>query len=179
MTSTTAPLAAAGAIPPPRAIVDRPSRSDRIYRGGIRTVGLTILVLLVLIAVFLGYRAWPALQRMGFGFLTTTGFVTTGTHPKFGIAAALAGTVTIALIALVVATPIGLASALFLSFYSPRRLRRPLTSLIDLMAAVPSIVYGLWGFFQLRPHLEPTARWIGTHLSWIPIFHTASSGELS
>jgi phosphate transport system permease protein len=179
VSSTTALAPATPVVPPPREIVDRPSRSDRLYRGGIRTVGLTILVILVLIAVFLAYRAWPALHQAGFSFFTNTGFMTTGAHPRFGIAAALAGTATIALIALVVATPIGVASALFLTFYAPRRLRRPLTSLVDLMAAVPSIVYGLWGFFQLRPHLEPTARWIATHLAFIPIFRTSSSSQLS
>lgn len=162
-------------VPPPRVIIDRPDRSDRLYRAGIRTVGLTILVILLLIAVFLAYRAWPALHQAGLSFFSTTGFITTGTNPHFGIAAALAGSVTIAVIALIFATPLGLGSALFLVFYAPRRLRRPLTSLIDLMAAVPSIIYGLWGAFQLRPHLEPTAQWLSTHLSFIPFF--AGSGS--
>jgi phosphate transport system permease protein len=161
--------------PPPRPILDTPSRSDRIYRGGIRAVGLGILAILILIAAFLAYRAWPALHQAGFAFFTTTGFVTNGAHPHFGIAAALLGSVVIAVIALCVAAPLGLASALFLSFYAPRRLRRPLTSLIDLMAAVPSVVYGLWGAFELQPHLQGVARWLATYLGWIPIFHTSSS----
>jgi phosphate transport system permease protein len=178
MSVTTLPAPEAE-YPEPRAISDVPDAGDRFYRVGITAVGATILVILMLIAGFLAYRAWPAVHKAGFGFLTTTGFITTGTNAKFGIAAALTGTVTIALIALVVAAPIGLCSALYLNFYVPRRLRGPLTSLVDLMAAVPSIVYGLWGLFVLAPHLEPSARWLATELSFIPLFKTPSSGELS
>jgi len=92
---------------------------------------------------------------------------------------AAVGTLIIALIALVIAVPVSISSALFISEYAPRTLfgvipfKSLLTSVVDLMAAVPSIIYGLWGFLVLEPHMVGISRWISDHLSFIPIFKVA------
>jgi phosphate transport system permease protein len=82
----------------------------------------------------------------------------------------LVGTFSVALVALVVAFPLSLATALYISEYAPARLRPTLVALVDLMAAVPSIVYGLWGFFLLQPHASEVALFLQRHFGWIPIF---------
>jgi phosphate transport system permease protein len=132
---------------------------------------MTTLVILVLIGVFLFQRSLPALRAGGIGFFTTVDLSPTPTanHP-FGIAALIFGTVQISVIALLIAAPVSLATALFISEYAPRALKRPLTSIIELLAAVPSLIYGLWGFFYLQPRMIGTAEWLNAHLSFIPIF---------
>jgi phosphate transport system permease protein len=156
------------------------SRSDRVYRGSVRSAGLGSLVLLALVGLFLFIRAVPAFQKMGWAFFTTTGFITNGPHPRFGVAAVLYGTVVIALVGLVVAVPLAIASAICINEYLPERLfgRIPLrgffVSLIDLMAAVPSVIYALWGFDVLQPHQAAVAKWLSDHLGFIPIFHSTT-----
>ena len=82
----------------------------------------------------------------------------------------LVGTVSVALVAMVLAFPLALLTALYITEYAPARLKPTLVSLIDLMAAVPSIVYGLWGFFLIMPHAARLALWLQQHLGWIPVF---------
>jgi len=164
---------------PDRVPSDR-ATPDRIYRGLVRGAGIASLVVLVLVGVFLFIRAWPAFRAMGWAFFTTTGFVTNGAHPKFGVAAALYGTVVIAVIGLVLAVPVALGAALCINEYIPERVlgRIPLRglciSVIDLMAAVPSVIYALWGFEVLQPREAGVARWLSTHLGFIPIFHSTT-----
>jgi phosphate transport system permease protein len=173
------PILSLGPPTPTQVRPDR-SRADRIYRGVARGAGLGSLVLLVLVGLFLFIRALPAFRSMGWAFFTTTGFVTNGAHPKFGVAAELYGTVVIALIGLVVAVPIAIASAICINEYIPKQLfgRIPLRaffiSLIDLMAAVPSVIYALWGFAVLQPRQAEVARWFSVHLAFIPIFRTTA-----
>ena len=94
----------------------------------------------------------------------------------FGIAAALLGTVLIAGIAILLAVPVSIGTALFLTEYAPRRLRRPLNSLIDLLAAIPSLIFGLWGRATLMPPRDRrVARWLTTHLGFIPLFTTKTA----
>ncbi len=164
--------------PKPIRVSVRRSGADQAYRGITRFAGLTTFIILFLIGLFLLLRAWPAFQKMGWAFFTTTGFITNGAHIKFGVASALYGTVVIAIIALVVAVPISIGSALFVSEYAPRQalgfvpVKTFLVSLVDLMAAVPSVIYGLWGFFVLQPHTTGFARWLNDHLGFIPLFRT-------
>jgi phosphate transport system permease protein len=121
-----------------------------------------------LVGLFLAYRASQALEVAGFSFLTTAAWQPDAGN--FGIAAVLTGTVLIACVALVVAFPLALACALYISEYAPRRLQRSLISLVDLMAAVPSVVYGLWGFFFLQGQVLGLARWLSTWFGWFPPF---------
>jgi phosphate transport system permease protein len=165
--------------PAPRREISSPrTRGDRIFRALAKASGFGTFVLLVLIGLFLAIKAWPALKYAGVHFFTTTEWtfnpVTGGGH--FGIAAILYWTVVIGLVALVIAVPISLAAALFITEYAPRRLKGPLTSMIDLLAAVPSLIYGMWGFFFLQPRLQGLSAFLATHFGFIPIF--ASKDEL-
>ena len=153
----------------PRLIVSRPSRSDQIFRGILRGAGIAVLLLTVLILVFLIVRSLSAFQRAGFGFFTTAAFLPE-TSDQFGIAALLPDSALVAAIALVVAVPVGLATAIYISEYAPHGLRRPLIAVIDLMAAIPSIVYALWGLFFLMPRILGTDQWLSHHLGFIPVF---------
>src|ERR1700753_4170758 len=100
-----------------------------------------------LVGTFLGYRGWQALHKAGFSFITTQDWNPDG--GGFGIAAVIVGTILIALVGAAGAGPLATGTALFISEYAPRGWQRPLVSLVDLMAAVPSVVYGLWGAFLL------------------------------
>lgn len=158
----------------PRTVAASRTKSDRIYRGVAQGAGISTLVLLVFIGVFLLLRSSDALQHMGLGFFTKTEWAPQGDPPSFGILAVIYWTVVIAVIALVVAIPLALAISLFLTDFAPRKLRRPLTALVDLLAAIPSLIYGLWGLFVLQPVLVKFADFLANTFSWIPIFRVSS-----
>jgi phosphate transport system permease protein len=141
---------------------------DRVFRGVARGSGAVVLAIMLLVGVFLALRAWRALSVATWSFLTTAAWEP-DSH-RFGIAAVLTGTVLIGLVAIVIAVPIALGTALYISEYAPRGLRRTLVSLVDLMAAVPSVVYGLWGAFFLQGHVTGISRWISQYFGWIPLF---------
>ncbi|MEY3662981.1 MAG: phosphate transporter permease subunit PstC, partial [Actinomycetota bacterium] len=126
---------------------------DKVFRGIMRTAGSSVLVIMALVGLFLTLRASEALDKVGFGFFTTQAWEPDSGN--FGIAAVIAGTVIIAIIAIVVAVPFSLGTALYISEYAPRRLKRLLITLVDLMAAIPSVVFGLWGFFYLQNEITP------------------------
>ncbi|MFD7321155.1 phosphate ABC transporter permease subunit PstC [Streptomyces sp. NPDC059875] len=152
----------------PRARSKAGDPADRLFRGGARGAGAVVLVTMTLVGVFLGVRAAQALGDAGGSFVTTAAWEP-DSH-RFGIAAVLPGTLLIGITAIAFAVPLALGTSLYITEYAPRRLRRTLVSLVDLMAAVPSVVYGLWGFFFLQPHITGLARWISTYFGWIPIF---------
>jgi phosphate transport system permease protein len=144
------------------------SKGDRVYRGVVRSAGSFTFVVMVLIGTFLLIQAWPALRDARWSFLTEAKWNPDG-H-QFGIASLMLLTFEIAVVALAIAVPVAIGAALYITEYAPRVLRRPLTSLIDLLAAVPSIIYGLWGRAFLQPRLIPLSRWLSTHIAFIPIF---------
>jgi phosphate transport system permease protein len=154
--------------PQRRRIRVAPTRGDRIYLWIIRLAGLVVLAIISAIGLFLAVRATQALKVAKFKFLTTQAWNPDINH--FGIAGVLTGTVLIALVAIVVSTPIAIGTALFTTEIAPPRLRRVMVTLVDVMAAVPSVVFGLWGKFTLQGYLIPIARWISTWFGWIPIF---------
>ncbi|WP_229840406.1 phosphate ABC transporter permease subunit PstC [Streptomyces brasiliensis] len=142
--------------------------SDRVFRGVLRSGGALVLVIMLLVGGFLSYRAWEALSVAKWGFITTETWEPDGGN--FGIAAVLVGTILIALVAIVFAVPMALGTALYISEYAPPRIRQTLISIVDLMAAVPSVVYGLWGLFFFQGHVVTLSRWISTYFGWIPLF---------
>ncbi|MDP4715941.1 MAG: phosphate ABC transporter permease subunit PstC [Candidatus Nanopelagicales bacterium] len=147
--------------------------TDRIFRGGISASGVAVLVIMALVGVFLTIRALQALSQAGLSFITTQAWEPDGGN--FGIAAVLTGTFLIAITAIFFAVPLSTGVALYISEYSPRRIRQTLISLVDLMAAVPSVVFGLWGFFFLQGQIIGLARWLSTYLGWIPFFSVDGS----
>ena len=164
------------APPTPREITTEPRRSDKVFRGLVTAGGLSSLLILGLIAIFLGYRGFEVLVQEGFGFITNSDWSVTVDEnanvvdSNFGLAAMLVGTILCAFVAVVIALPISVFSALFLNFYAPDRLKRFLVALIDMMAAFPSILFGIWGFLVLMPTAEYWAKLIHKYLGWIPIF---------
>jgi len=164
-------------VPPsPREITTEPRTSDKVFRGLVTAGGLSSLLILGLIAIFLGYRGFEVLVQEGFGFITNSDWSVTVdenanvVESNFGLAAMLVGTILCALVAVVIALPISVFSALFLNFYAPDRLKRFLVAHIDMMAAFPSILFGIWGFLVLMPTAEYWAKLIHKYLGWIPIF---------
>jgi len=138
-------------------------------------IGASVLAVTGGIGLFLAYQSVPTLRRYGFSFFTESQW-----QPEadvLGISAVLVGTVSIAAVALLFAFPLALATALYISEYAPARLRPALVSLVDLMAAVPSIVYGLWGFFLIQPHAAGVARFLHAHLGWVPFFQVGTDPD--
>ena len=152
----------------PRVLGTRPSLADSVFRRTAYAAGAITVSVMLAVGLFLTLRATDALRVAGFGFLTEQQWSPETGH--FGVAAVLFGTVTIGLVALCTALPLALGTALLLSEVARGRLRSTLVALVDLMAAVPSIVFGLWGVFFLQDNVIPVARWISTYFWWIPIF---------
>jgi phosphate transport system permease protein len=153
----------------PRPISHKLIGSDRTFRSVARLSGIIVLAIMGFVGLFLGLRAAQALITDGLWKFLTTQAWEPDAH-NFGIAAVLVGTVLIAFVAISLALPLAVGTALYISEYAPNRLKSTLVSLIDLMAAVPSVVYGIWGLFLLQGHVVPLAKWIATYFAWIPIF---------
>lgn len=164
-------------IPAPREITTEPRRSDRVFRGIVTAGGLSSLVLLGLITLFLGFRGFEVLRHEGISFITKSDWsISTDDagnviESHFGLAAMLVGTILCSLIAVVIALPISVLSALFLNFYAPNWLKRVLVTIIDMMAAFPSILFGIWGFLVLMPSVEYWAKLLHKYLGFIPFFN--------
>ncbi|GAA4099772.1 phosphate ABC transporter permease subunit PstC [Actinomadura miaoliensis] len=152
---------------------------DKIFVSAARGSGILVLAIMAAIAVFLIWKAIPALRENEANFLTSEEWDPNGTTPRFGIAQLAFGTVISSLLALVIATPVAIGIALFISYYAPRSVAGPLGYLVDLLAAVPSIVYGLWGLLVLAPHMEGVSSFLNSVLGWIPLFGGDSPGKNS
>jgi phosphate transport system permease protein len=159
----------------PRRLTTTPRLADRVFRIVVSSGGFTTLLVLGLITVFLGVNSAKVFQTFGLDFITQVQWIPNNPEDPtdngaFGIGAMLVGTLLTSLIALALALPVSVALALYLTQYVPKVLRTPLTILVDLMAAIPSIVYGLWGYFVLMPHAIYWAKLLHKHLAWIPLF---------
>jgi phosphate transport system permease protein len=152
--------------------VHRPLQ-DRIFRASARVCGALTLAIMALIFVILLVRSYSAVHLEGLGrFLTTQQWSPEG--GVYGIGSLLFNTVVIAVVAMVLAVPVAICAALLLTEYAPRSLRGPLTALVDLLAAVPSVIFGYWGLAYLTPRVIPLSRWLTDHLGFIPIFKTTT-----
>jgi phosphate transport system permease protein len=143
----------------------RPVRrlGDRVFAGGARGAGILMLVVLAGVAAFLVIKAIPALHA-------PAAELPTHTNIAGYIWPLLFGTLLAAVIALLVGAPLAVAIALFITFYAPRRLAQLLGYLVDLLAAIPSVVFGFWGISWLAPRLVPFYAWLADHLGFIPLF---------
>lgn len=142
-----------------------------MYSWTITGFAALVPALLLVIFVAVGIAAWPALRQFGFSFLTESAW--DPVNGQFGAAPAIYGTIVTSVVALVVATPLAIGVAVFLSEFAPSWLRGPVAFAVDLLAAVPSVIYGLWGIFVLVPilrdHVVPFLR-DTLHLGVLPIF---------
>ena len=143
----------------------RPKRrpGDRIFAGTATSAGILILLVLAGVAVFLVTEAWPALTA-------PAADLPDGKSLGSYVAPLVFGTLLAAVIALIVATPLAVAIALFITYYAPRRLAAGLGYVVDLLAAIPSVVYGFWGIAALAPSLVPFYGWAERNLGFIPLF---------
>ncbi len=153
-------------------------RGDRIFNRTVTALAFTALLVLAGISIFLGAQAVPVLAELGPSYLTTTAWDLTSTPPDVGIWGMLYGSVLLAVIGLVIAVPAGLLLAVFMVFMAPPRISKALTWLVDLMAAIPSVIIGLWAFYVLT---GPAVEWqqlLNEYLGWIPIFQNTSGNFL-
>jgi len=158
------------ATPPvPREIDPGLPTGDRVFHGAARTVGVFVLVLTGSIGLFLGLQSIPTFQHYGLNFLTRSEWQPA--IDQIGISAVVLGTIEVAVVALFVSFPLALLTAVYISEYAPGRLKSMLVSAVDLMAAVPPIIYGLWAVFLFQPHIIYVARWLHTYLGWLPFLH--------
>ena len=158
-------------------------RRPRLGETGLRALTAATALLLVAIMALLVYetarQAWPSIQEFGLGFVTSDQWnVVTG---QFGALNFIVGTLLTSVVALVIAVPMAIAIGLFLSELAPRMLRTPVGMMVELLAAIPSVVLGLWGILVMGPflaeHVEP---WLSDHLGFIPLFsgYPSSQGML-
>ncbi|MDP3775426.1 MAG: phosphate ABC transporter permease subunit PstC [Gemmatimonadales bacterium] len=145
------------------------SRADLFYRIVLTVLALSLPLLLLTISGELLVGAWPAIRRFGFGFFARSAWDPVA--GDFGALPLIVGTLYSSLVAIVIAVPLALGVSIFLTEFAPRRLRRPVATLVELLATIPSVIYGLWGIFVLIPLLRdvvwPVVRPI---VGWMPMF---------
>jgi len=145
------------------------NRGDRAYRVTLTGLAALLPLLLVVVGAELAVRAWPSIHRFGFNFLWTGRW--DPVTEVYGAGPLIFGTLVSSLLALLLAVPLALGVAIFLTEFAPKWLRRPVAFLVELLAAVPSVVYGVWGIFVLIPflrgHVVPGLKAV---LGWSPFF---------
>jgi phosphate transport system permease protein len=148
---------------------------DKVFRGLVSSAALFSLVVLILIAAFLLFRGFEIFADYGLKFITTSkwdiGNPEDPSTAVLGIGAMLVGSVLTAFIAIAVAVPFAIAAALFIEYYAPRFLRTLLTAVLDLVAAIPSVIYGIWGYVVLLPLVEDWSATLYKYLNWFPLFN--------
>jgi phosphate transport system permease protein len=171
--SAAPPVAALTSIAQPPTSFDR--LSDRVVRGLTLACAATVILLVTYIALKIAWTARPAVQRFGVSLLTSTTWDTN--RDLFGLLPAIWGTLYSSVLGLAIGTFFGLSIAIVISQdFLPTSIETVLKNLIELLAAIPSVVYGLWGLFVVIPAVRPLADWCTAHLGWIPIFGTPLRG---
>lgn len=151
---------------------------DRFFAALARGSGATVVAIVAFVGAFLLALAIPALAGNQSSFLFSRDWAPGGEAPRFGVAALFYTTLVSSVIALLIAVPVAVGVALFTTFYAPRRLAAPVSHAIDLLAAVPSIVYGLWGILFLAPVLRPVIDAVAAGLGWLPLFERPPTENL-
>ncbi len=142
---------------------------DRIFSNLTLVFALVIVAILLGLVVVLNIDAAPSISKFGLSFLSSTSW--DSVKESFGALPAIYGTLLSSAIGVLIALPISLGAAIFLVEMAPSWLRGPCSFLIEMLAAIPSVIIGLWGIFVLVPFLKPIETWLGDHLGFIPIFH--------
>ncbi len=136
---------------------------------------ISIGLILLSIAVIIAYGAWPAIAKFNFGFLTNSNW--NPVTDEYGVLPMIYGTLVSALISLVIAIPLGVGAAIFLSEdFIPENIRTVLVFLVEILAAIPSVVYGLWGIFVLIPITKIFGTWLNANFGWFPLFSSEPAG---
>jgi phosphate transport system permease protein len=150
---------------------------DRLFAGLSRGSGLVVVLIVAFVGIFLLILAVPALMDNEANFLFSRVWNPGGEHPAFGIAALFWTTLITSVIAMLLAVPIAVGVALFITQYARQRVATPVAHVVDLLAAVPSIVYGLWGIFVFAPVIHPASTFLGEKLGWIFLFKPGATGD--
>ncbi len=157
----------------------RVNRGDQAFRGVALVAGLTVLVILAMIAVSTTREAWPAFQDQGLSFITTNDWVPA--EGRFGALAFIYGTILVSVLALIFAVPISVGIALYANEAAPQRFKSSVVYVMDLLAAIPSVVYGLWGILVFAPNVKGVYEAVGGFFEGWPvlgtIFGPTSSGR--
>ncbi len=170
-------LATSEADDVPQRPIAHPTRGDRVFRALATAAASLSLIIVGSTLVFLLDKSRPAFEKSGtLGFFTKS--VWNPSAGRFGVFGLLEGTVIIAVTAMVLAVPLGIAMALFINEFAPSRIRRTLTTMIDLLAAIPSIIFGMWGLFALKGHLVPVERFLAAHFSVVPFLRINEGAAL-
>jgi len=148
----------------------RPQRGDTVFRAATLGAAAFLLVIMAAIAAFLIAKALPAIRSDSVNFLTSSRWNPDDDPSTWGIAALAVGTLISSVLGLAIGVPIAIGVALFISHYAPRRVARGFGYLVDLLAAVPSVVYGLWALVYLVPNMRDVSKWLHDYLGFIPIF---------
>lgn len=152
------------------------NRGDQAYRAALTTLAVTLPLLLLAIVAELTIQAWPSIQKFGLTFLWTSTWDPVA--EVFGAAPMIFGTVVSSLLALLIAVPLSLGVAIFLTEFAPKWMRQPVAFLVELLAAIPSVVYGLWGIFVLIPFLRAVvAPGMKAVFGWTPFFQGVFYGN--
>ncbi len=147
----------------------RPRVGDRIFSKVTLFFALLIVLILAGLLIALNIDAWPAVQKFGLSFLTSVSW--DPVREEFGALPAVYGTLLSSLIGLIIAVPVSIGSAVFLSELAPEWLCRPCSFLIEMLAAIPSVIIGLWGLFVMVPFIRnPIEKWLGSSLGFLPFF---------
>jgi phosphate transport system permease protein len=175
MQTATAPSSAARARWIGNKRAQRSKTFDTFFSWATFVASWGTVALLIWIALEVGYAALPAVRQYGLGFIVGTQWDTN--NDVYGALPLIYGTMVSAALALLIATPLGVAIAIFLTEdYLPLKARSFFKFLVELLAAIPSVIYGLWGIYVVIPITTPVGNWLNAHLGWIPLFSTPSSG---
>ncbi len=151
--------------------------ADGLFINLTKVLAISIGAILSLIALVVFLRSLPAMGAFGLGFLTNSAWNPVQGREEYGALPVIYGTLVSSLISLLIAVPLGLGAAIFLSEdFIPLNIRTVLVFLVELLAAIPSVVYGLWGVFILIPFLKPIGNWLHNSFGWFPLFSTAPAG---
>ncbi len=155
--------------------MQRGARLDTLFRGTTRLFALFILAVVIAILITLTIGAWPAMQKFGFGFLVSKAW--NPVTEQFGALVAIFGTLMTSALALLIAVPVSFGIALFVSQLAPSWLKRPVGVAIELLAAIPSIIYGMWGLFVFAPWFADNIQpWVIDHLGHWPVLGVLFNG---
>jgi phosphate transport system permease protein len=146
------------------------TRADRVFFAVLMAASSIVLLAIGAILAFLISYSTSAVHYAGTSIITSQHFAALGSKPKFGLYGVLVGTVMIAVLAVCVALPVSIAAALMINEYAPRRARRALTAVIDLLAVLPSLLYGIWGLEVLNSEAYNITVWMSHHADFIPLF---------
>lgn len=159
----------------PVSIAGGSNRGDRVFRSLSAASGGVVLVVMVAIGAFLVIKAIPAIGNNSGNLFVTQAWLPQSDPPRFGMAAILFGTAVSAVLAVLIGVPVAVGAALFIARFARRRAAGVLAGLVDLLAAVPSLVFGMWGLYFLIPNTQGFQQWLSAYFGWIPLLHNRTA----